>query len=159
MNTIGSFRLQPVLSYKEKKQELIETELATLRHACQQEEQGLERMKAKEAETIDAMSQWQQDNQRVDVGAAGQRLTYLNWLSKSVDQQSVRVDEAREVVEGKRQELVVASQEKKVLEKLKERDALLAGLAERRADSRTSDEIAIMQYHRRRVSVADSEDH
>jgi flagellar export protein FliJ len=154
MTTIGQFRLQPVLSYKEKRQETLETELAGLRHACQREEQGLERMKASEAETIDAIRQWQQDNSRVDVSAAGQRLTYLSWLSKGVGHQALRVDEARETVEGKRQELVTAAQETKALEKLKERDALLAGVAERRADTRVSDEIAIIQYHRRRMEAA-----
>ena len=153
MNTISSFRLQPVLSYKEKREELVETELAHLRQACHQEEAGLARIQDQENQVIDGMSRMQRESVRVDVAGMEQRLSYLSLLGERADIQTGKVEEARNLVEGKRQQLVVASQEKRVLEKLKERNAQDAFTGARRAEDRVNDEISIVQFHMRRQGL------
>jgi flagellar FliJ protein len=153
MNTIGSFRLQSVLSYKEKREEVVETELAHLRQACRTEEEGLARIQEQENAVIDGMSRMQRESVRVDVVGMEQRLSYLNLLGERADVQTGKVEQARKQVEGKREELVVASQEKRVLEKLKERDAREAFTGARRAEDRVNDEISIVQFHLRRQGL------
>lgn len=153
MNTISGFRLQPVLSYKEKREEMVETELAHLRQACRQEEAGLASIQEQENQVIDGMSRLQRDSVRVDVAGMEQRLSYLSLLGERADVQTGKVEDARKQVEGKRQELVTASQEKRVLEKLKERNAQEAFTGARRADDRANDEISIVQFHVRRQGL------
>jgi flagellar FliJ protein len=153
LNTIGNFRLQPVLSYRERREETVETELAHLRHACRQEEDGLARIQEHENEVMDGMSRLQRESALVDAAGMEQRLSYLSLLGDRADVQTDRVEDARRQVEGKRQELVVASQEKRVLEKLKERNDQEALTGARRADNRTNDEISIVQFHLRRQGL------
>jgi flagellar FliJ protein len=74
-------------------------------------------------------------------------LNYLDGLRAKIDQQAEILAEAQARVEAKRQQLIKATQERKVLEKLREK--FLAELAEeeRLTETRTNDEIGTALHH------------
>jgi len=147
------FRLQPVLSYRESREETLETELARLQEALYKEQQLMLRLQAKEAEALDLFEQWQRADIRLDPTTLDLHHAYLDWLAARIAQQAAAVAVAQHRVEGKRQELVRAMQDKKALEKLKEHDYRRLLLSEKRSETKRTDEMSIVRFHRRLVGL------
>ena len=73
--------------------------------------------------------------------------TWASVQTRAARQQEV-LDDLASSIEDKRKALVRAMQNRKLLEKLKERQRLQAVMKERRLETKESDEVAQAQYHR-----------
>jgi len=139
-----SFSLQPVLSYKENLVDLLERQLAQL----------FARRKAVEMVLVSLHQERQQVHRRLvaerqgvlKLGTLWQHQVYLDWLGERIDAQEKRLTRLDEQVDEKRKELLTAMQEKRMLEKLKEkaRKRFLVELERREAD--LHDEMATVRF-------------
>lgn len=72
---------------------------------------------------------------------------YIDALKRKIEIQVININRATKEAEEKREELMAATQDKKKLEKLKEREAEEHLEEEKRSEQKTTDEIVSYQYH------------
>ena len=142
------FRLQPVLNLRRDREEALQLELAAL-VAEEQAEQG--RLNVLREASIQAMNDvfGLQSRSRTDVGAIEQGLLYLEALTAATVAQEELLARVSERVEAKRQEVVAAMQERKAIEKLKERHEQAYAAWVRRVEDGLIDDMATVRYNRR----------
>ncbi len=141
------FRLQPVLDYKSNVVDTLEMEFARRKVAYQHEVEALLYLAQAEDQEIEALCQQQQQGPlNCEVIQLGQQ--YLDTLKNHVAQQTARVEEAREQMEVKRQELVETMKDQKVLENLRERFQAQQARELLRREARAVDDIVITRYAR-----------
>jgi flagellar FliJ protein len=142
-----SFRLQTVLDYKQRLEELAQVELARCRSAQEREEQALRSLAETQARAV-AQLESQRGSGRLDVAAVQLGAGYLDLLAAQVQRQSQVVERVQRQTEAKRQEAVSRMQERQTLERLRQRQhaAYLKDLARREA--RLNDELAVLGYRR-----------
>lgn len=114
------FRLQTILSYKEKLVELLQMELGALERARQQEQGHLQRLYEEQDDQMDKLQQ-RQSAPKLDTDGIDVSLGYLRNLQREIQRQSHAVEAATRRVDEKRRQLLTRTQEKKVLEKLRTR--------------------------------------
>lgn len=143
------FRLQPVLRHRERVEEQKQVELADAQRARQSEEEKLAALQGQEARAVELLEQ-QGMVGRLDVEFVKQGLSYLQTLAGDIDTQEEAVTEAQEQAEERRQETVRAMQDRKVLEKLRERGRQRWQQEVNREESRFLDELAVTRHKRGR---------
>ena len=142
-----SFRLQTVLNVKEQKEEKLKNDLLRL-NALKAKQQLL----LKELETtIKQKGKEKQQNQAE--GTSIEKLMYyekhIQHLMHKIDDTEKKIKEIENMSDKKRVEVIQASKEKKVFEKLKERDFRVFNKAISDAEQKALDEIAISKYNRK----------
>ncbi|MFH0802778.1 MAG: flagellar export protein FliJ [bacterium] len=113
------FRLQPVLDYRESLEETAKKDLAEGEITLKRESGKLIRLKKARERLQHELIQMQ--GYRFDPGEAMSFLGYLEGMEGSICAQHLNVTEARMEVKKKREDLLLASTEKKKLEKLCEK--------------------------------------
>jgi len=138
------FPLQPVLTYKESLVDVLERELAqlfTMRKriemvlvALHQERQGLHHRVVQERQGL------------LQLNRLWRYQVYLDWLGERIEEQERRLAQLDDQIEEKRRELIAALQEKRILEKLKEKakEQFLAEMEHREADF--NDEMTLARF-------------
>ncbi|HIQ04483.1 MAG TPA: flagellar export protein FliJ [Anaerolineae bacterium] len=154
----NGFRLQPVLNYRQSTVELREMELARLLNILHQAEDTLARLVALRDRVAEQIRNECQGT--FDPDTAAQHRSYLEWVRSVIAFQTQKVREARAQVNAKRNELTLALQEQKVLEKLKEHTLARQAAAAERAESNLLNELTTAKFNRhlqerRRVSEGD----
>lgn len=115
-----SFKLQKVLEYRERKEELLQQELAALMIALSQAEEELNRLISSfRRNEIELKIKREK---RIDVNEADIFRKFLDRMKDKILGQRSRVVHLANLVNAKRNELIEASKEKRVLERLKEKD-------------------------------------
>jgi len=143
------FRLQSVLSYKEQVEEALKMELAQLQEAHQRELLALQELEGEKAHTARAL-QREEEREQLDLAAIELHVAYLDILEEAIVSQTSLVQELEERLTRKREEVIVAMQERKALEKLRDREAWRAALEERRMEGKLIDEVATARFGRER---------
>ncbi len=138
--------MQPLLDYKQNLEQILQVELAQITEACAREQIELERLRESLREVATQLRSCAAENQ-LNLELIRLTLRFLESIRERAVQQAAVVAEMESRVETKRQELVKVMQEKKALEKLKER--FLAELEEqaRQAENRVNDEIGTTLHH------------
>ena len=150
------FRLQPVLDHRLRQEEVAQVELAQAQTAQLKEESALQALHAAEAAAIDELER-QRFTGRLDIEALQLGLGYLGVLKAQILRQTHVVARARQHTEAKRQELVARVQERKTLERLRERQLEAFTREQNRAEAREADELVIMRHaHQRSLDVANA---
>jgi len=138
------FPLQPVLTYKESLVDVLERELAQLFAmrkrigmvlvALHQERQHLRHRVVQERQGL------------LQLDRLWQHQVYLDWLGERIEEQERRLARLDDEIEEKRRELIVALQEKRILEKLKEKakERFLVEMEHREADF--NDEMTLARF-------------
>src|SRR5581483_519378 len=142
------FRLQAVLRYRANREELLQLDLA--------------RAQAEEAQARSLLDQFRQERQRslldtarlltggrVDVAAVQQGFAYLGAVQAAIGHQGSVVEKAAERTEARRQDVIQAMQERKVLEKLKQRHDRAYDEWATRAEQALVDDMVPVRYNRR----------
>lgn len=142
------FRLQPVLKHRQRVEEQKQVELAEAQTRRRREETELAALEAREDDAVERLEQ-QGLVGRLDVELLRHGLTYLELLGKDITTQTATVTEARQQAEQKRQDTVRAQQDRRVLEKLKERGHRRWQLETGRAETRALDEMAVTRHVRK----------
>lgn len=81
---------------------------------------------------------------------------YINDLTRKIEEQQIRVDAARKVTENRREDLVKAVQENRVLENLRTRDHETFKKDERKREQSETDETANRAAHRRQQEESET---
>ncbi len=153
------FRLQPVLDHKQRQEDLAQVEMAQAQTAQLKEEGTLHQLNQAEAAAISELER-QRFTGRLDIEALQLGLGYIDVLKAQILRQTQIVARAQQHTETKRQELVARVQERKTLEKLRERQLDTFTQEQNRIEARDADELVIMRHaHRRAVATAQSAIH
>lgn len=132
------FKLQRVLDLRAQEEEVKKNELALAERAWREEVARLEALRQRRAATMTALLA---PELRGDVAALLDGQRYLAVLAEDTARQQQQVAQARAAADAKRGELVVASQKKRVLEKLRDKRRAEWRQAEERAEQRFLDEM------------------
>jgi flagellar FliJ protein len=142
------FRLQPVLTFRRDREEALQLELAALTAEEQAELSRLELLRRASAQAMDDVFGLQV-RPRTDVPAIEQGLMYLDAINGAIASQREVVAGVSARVEAKRQEVVAAMQDRKAIEKLKERHEQAYTTWARRIEESALDDMATVRYNRR----------
>lgn len=149
---MAKFSLQRVLELRERREQALAIRLTEARTRAEEariETAAIESLR----ETSDA--QWQEASTSIRTVGAMQNATYVR---AQLDQQ---LEEARELVRtaeaevaARLSEFTIALQERRVLDRLKEKRMEATNLEEGRADQAATDEIALSRFARREPAGA-----
>ena len=148
----STFRLQPVLSYKERLEEALQLELNALEKACQKEKDNLDALvNEKRSHMLWLRAQWLGVKPEIEVIKIS--FQYLGELVKRMESQVIVVENLRTQVQRKRTGIIEIAQSRKTLEKLKEKHRIewLKKLAD--LESKNLDELAAIRRHRQKGSA------
>lgn len=141
------FRLQTVLEFRQKREDEEQEQLAR-RKAEVAEEEG--RLTALRARQEDATGEFRAKQQAggLDVDELKRYHTYLKTLAGEIRAQQQRLVAAEQAVEVQREILLKASQERKILEKLKDQHREVFYKALDLEEAKMLDELATLRYQR-----------
>ncbi len=135
------YRFAAVLRYREQLLEQVQREFGALQRKLMFEMSRLtmlEQTKKAQSEKIARLQR-----RGASMGEVGLYHLALDRLHATIVQQRRRLQQLNQEVEAKREALLIAMQQKKILEKLKERDAEAHREAERRRERLLADEMAV----------------
>lgn len=145
---VHQFRLASILRYREQTVEQRQQELHTLEAALQAEQDVLDGLQCR-IRGLHAGILAAQEAGTLDCDDLVRRYTQLLPIEQQLATQAGRVGELRGQVAAQRERLLVAVQEKQVLEKLKERQMALFKLEQGRKEGQVLDEIGGVRFHHR----------
>ncbi|MBI3974213.1 MAG: flagellar export protein FliJ [Chloroflexi bacterium] len=140
-----TFRLQPVLEHKQRLEDAAQIELSRCWEAQRREEAALNEYAEAEAGAIRELER-QRFTGRLDIEALQLGLRYLDILKAQIQRQTQVVQRVQRQTEAKRQELVGYMQERKMLEKLRQRQLGVFTVEQNRLEAREVDELVVMRF-------------
>jgi flagellar FliJ protein len=149
----NEFSLQPVLSHKERLEDICQMELAEVEGAYFQECRRLELLREIERLEYEEL-QHQHDRADLDLGTIGVCFNDLNATQRRIELQLLLLQDLAEKVQRKRAQLIEISKDKKALEKLKEEHRKRIARAINRAEIKIADDIVTSQSYRLRMFEA-----
>lgn len=148
------FRLQAVLNYREDLEDALQLELGKLLAEERGARAQLEAFREESVRTM-ADTRQMQDQARPDLAAIEQGFVYLEAVQAAIGAQAQILAEVTQRVEAKRAEVVKAMQDRKVLEKLKQRHDRTYAEWVRQVEQRVADDVTTIRYSRRRAAGED----
>jgi len=142
-----SFSLQTVLSVKERKEEELKRELMKLQ--ALKLEQQLLLAEIENEKRAAYREKFKHHHAGTDISLLRQFEEYISALRAAVTKTENKIKELENKADKKRNEVVEASKEKKILEKLKERDFGEFKKIVLKNEQDVLDEIAISKYNRK----------
>jgi len=114
------FKLEALLKHRRHQEEACQKELAQARRKLDDEQEELSRKKREHREDIQKLQITQKESG--DVSGIILYINYIQQLSKEIEDQTGRVQEAAKMVDQKRNELILIVKKRKTLEKLKDKE-------------------------------------
>lgn len=145
-----TFRLQTVLEHKQRLEELAQLEHAQAQAAQAREEATLRRLVEAEHETVAELER-QRFTGKLDIDALQLGMGYLDVLKIQCQRQEQVVERVSKNTDTKRDQLVQRLQERKALERLRERQRAAFSLEQNRIEANELDDLVIMRHARRIV--------
>ena len=142
-----TFRLQTVLEHKQRLEELAQLEHARAQAAQDHEERSLAQLHDAEARGFAELERQRFDG-RLDIESLQLGMTYLDALKVQITRQAQIVARVRRATEVKREALVASMQERKALERLREKQLKDFQVAELRREQVAQDEMVVMRHGR-----------
>ena len=116
-----TFKLEKVLDLRKRKEQERERELANLKELLMRAEAFLEELKKEAVKISGKMSALQgESKERLDIKELLRYYDYLEGLRKNISLQITQIKKLITDIEKKREELIQASKERKIIEKLKD---------------------------------------
>lgn len=140
------FRLQKVLEMREQKEKLLQRRYMELLAAAEAEKRYLRELLERQAWFRKDLEEKQRG--KLDIVDVMHLLAYLEGLAETIEEQKIRVREAEERAEEARLDLLRASQEKKAVEKLREKQYDDWMKEQQRAEIIFLDEISSVRYNK-----------
>ena len=148
------FRLQPVLHYRANREEMLTMELAKLQAEELAARNFLEELRGESERTL-ADTASLLGAGKVDLAAVEQGFVYAEAVQAAIGTQVGIVAGASVRVEAKRAEVIEAMQQRKVLEKLKQRHDRAYDEWATRVEQANIDDMVTVRYNRRAASGED----
>jgi len=137
------FKLEAVLNVKRQQEENIKNELGKAIQRLEAEKQKLARLERNKEEIID---EFNNKAKKTTVHKLIEFNSYLSLLKSKISRQKERVNKAALDVDKIREELVKAVQERKILEKLKEKKYDEYLIEQKKLEQKTNDEIVSYKH-------------
>ncbi len=137
------FRLQRVLNFRQSVERQKKVELSLAQRLQLQEKEKLNHLQTQKEQEINTAPNANDTLDRLDLHLLKVRNDYLTQLTEKIKEQSGRVVQAEKVVEKKREILLNARKDKKVLEILKDRYVNEYKKMKSQEESRLESEIAL----------------
>lgn len=115
------FKLQILLDEKQKKLEDKQLELSKIQYLLKQQEEVLNSLITKHSDTLKNLEKMLENNEHIDLISIDMHKSFLEKLSFDIQNQHKIIADTTEEVELKKQEVIEAMKETKMLEKLKEK--------------------------------------
>jgi flagellar FliJ protein len=144
-----AFRFQTLLNYKRQLEDMLEMKLAAATQRVLQERTALDNLMTTKSTTLSELSR-QMSEGEVPLPALIQAEGYLKVLDDRIATQKVLLMHAEEAAEQARQELVEMMKQRKILEKLREKDLREFMHEIAKIESRTADEAYLARLVQRR---------
>ena len=138
------YKLEPVLALKEKLEESKKRELG-LAHQCHEKVKAEKEVLVKQREMAYKEAKIQ-SNEKVNIRQLRQLNYYSNYMEQAIHSKNEEIDLAAKKVEQRREELVEAVKERKILENLKEIQLEDYKEEEKRKENSVVDEIVTYKY-------------
>ena len=139
------FSLQRVLDYKRQIRETIENEITIIQGRIETTRRNLSETQNEVDSHMTALREYSK-GERVEVTELSIRSAYIDSMRAQAKMLEGQMRRLNEKLEKKRVELVAASQEEKVMEKLRERELKAFNEAAQKAENAFLDEIAVRRY-------------
>lgn len=146
------FRLEKVLDMRIQKEQRLQQRFQELLAMAELERQKLAALEERQQQYREELSQKQKGS--VEVNEVMNYLSYLELLAEAIIQQTEILREAEERAEEARLDLVQASQEKKAVEKLKEKQLEEFNKEQLREEIIFLDDISSSRFNRNKVEAA-----
>lgn len=145
------FRLHRVLAYKRQLERSAQLSLAALEAAFAAEQRALARLQQEEQAQWEFLGQLQRSSS-LDVNSIVQTLHYIPFIGDIIARHQGRLAEMMKHIAERRELLVARSQERRILERLEQKQAEAQQQAEARAESKAVDDITSTTYARDRAT-------
>jgi flagellar protein FliJ len=139
------FRLQTVLEHRQRLEEMAQLEHAQAQASQTREEGVLSRLKRAEDDGFGELER-QRMTGRLDIEALQLGMGYLDALKVQIQRQDQVVDRVRRHTVARREQLVDAMQQRKVLDRLKEKQLQDHRAAENHRETVETDDIVTMRH-------------
>ncbi len=147
------FKLEKVLELRKRKEQEREKELADLKELLMREETFLEELKEEAARTSEIMHSLQEAVQeKLDMKELVRYYDYLEKVREKISDQIAQIRRVIADIEKKRQQLVEASKERKIMEKLKDNQYRKFKQTLETIERRFLDELGTINYNQKRMS-------
>lgn len=143
MARLKNFRLQKVLEFKEHLEALGTLEMHKAKARQNEAEQVLGQLQHSKEQLLQQASEQLQQHTQIDLNELKIKLSYLDQLHNSIENQYKNIENLKSVVEQKRAELNNAVKERKILETLKDHFQANQKHDIQKAEMEKIDEIAI----------------
>lgn len=145
------FKLEPLLKHKKRLEDLQQQRLSKLRLEHQNQRDLLTNLENRADEQVEGLARASAG--AIDPRGVEMRLAFIDRVQEDVAKQQVVVEEARGQVEESRERLITLLKEKRILERLKENDAIRAAAEAKRLDAALVDELSMTRFtHQREAS-------
>ncbi|QEH69609.1 flagellar export protein FliJ [Cellulosilyticum sp. WCF-2] len=138
------YKLEPILALKEKLEESKKRELG-LAHQCHEKAKAEKEVLVKQREMAYKEAKIQ-SHEKVNIIQLRQLNYYSNYMEEAIHSKNEEIDLAAKKVEQRREELVEAVKERKILENLKELQLEDYKEEEKRKENNVVDEIVTYKY-------------
>lgn len=139
------YRLEPILTLKEKLEDSKKRELGLAYQSYEQVNAEKEELvKAKEQAYEEVKNQ---SHEKIDVQQLKQFRYYMHYMNQAIDLKTKEVERAANILEAKREALIAAVKERKILENLKDIHLEEYREEEKRKENSVLDEIVTYKYN------------
>lgn len=152
-----TFRLQKVLQMREQKEKLLQARFAELQAQARLERIRLQELQEAQEAARQELIRFQRGT--VDINEVMNYLNYLDRLASDIVRQEQVVREAEERAEEARLDLIRASQEKKAVEKLKEKQHEDYLKEQQHAEIVFLDEVSSARFNRNQAGTGGTRGH
>jgi flagellar FliJ protein len=148
------FRLEPVLQFRRRLEEVAQMELSKKIGECENELLFLQSLIGEQNRCIQEIKLMEKDSIPVEEYRMYKEYTYL--LFNRIKEQQKRIESLRGEVEEKRNELIGHSKNRKILEKMKERGRIKYQKDWARKEEKSRDELTTIRFDRDEMSMTSS---
>ncbi len=141
------FRLQPVLNYRQDIEEALQLQLAVIVAEERSARERLDHLRGASTQAMDGIMQLQR-RPRVDVPLIEQGFAFVEVVDTALTAQNEVIVAISERADAKRGELIAAMQQRKTMEKLKERHDRAYEEWAQGVEQRTIDDVVTGRYNR-----------
>ncbi|MBW2123641.1 MAG: flagellar export protein FliJ [Deltaproteobacteria bacterium] len=141
------FNLQQVLDFRRQREEKMELELAEARRVMEREQERLAFFRDRQAHYQRELAERQK--QGMETAETALYSAYIRFLREKIEWQMEAVETARKQVETKKEEVLAARMDRKVLDRLRSRRHRAFLEDTRREETRRLDEVALGRFEAR----------
>lgn len=143
-----AFRLEPLLKYRQLQEEILEKALAEIRMQMERERERLARYRNRQEAAVVSFQQRQRGSSFDGASAQGY-VDYLARLEDDIRQQRDQIERVRQRLDKKRLELQQAARNRKMIDKLKEKQRRRDTETRKRQERIFLDEVATNTFIRK----------